>query len=94
MDPETRLLFTHLEEIKESIKEIQTPSAWTDLKGAVKYSSCSRSTILRGIHSGNLKHTKHQGKIRIKISWLDSWLLNGNCNRQTFGKKSNHWLSS
>ena len=78
-DPEIRLLFLHLEEIQAELKEIKSPSQWLDLQRAIKYSSCSRSTILWGIQSGNLKHSKQKGKLRMKISWLDQWLVNGNC---------------
>ncbi|MBC8550341.1 MAG: hypothetical protein H8D23_11920 [Candidatus Brocadiales bacterium] len=82
-DNEKRLLFLHIEEIKQEVKELQKPSIWLDLKGSIRYSACSRSTILRAIKSNKLKHTKQTGKIRIKTSWIDQWLLFGHCRRLT-----------
>ena len=80
---EIRLLFLELEEIKSDIKEIRDPAGWIDIQGAVKYSSCSRSTILRGIRSRKLKHAKTGGKIMIKRTWLDQWLTFGHGKRLT-----------
>jgi hypothetical protein len=81
-DHQRRLLFTELEKIKTSIQELKKPTQWLDIPKAVEYSSCSRSTILSGIQSGNLKHVKTTGKIRLKISWIDQWLITGNCKKQ------------
>ena len=82
-DLDVRSIYLLCNEIKEQLKEINCPSGWLDIKQAVTYSACSKSTLLRVIHSGKLKSVKRGGKIRLKISWLDQWLLFGHSKRLT-----------
>ena len=86
-DLDSRLILIKLGEIQIELKELKKPSGWLDIKQAVKYSACSRSTILRAIQSGNLKHTKQGGKIRMKTSWIDQFLLFGHCRRLNISEK-------
>jgi len=81
-DHDIRHFYSELKDIKLAIQDIQKSANWLDMKGASKYSSCSRSTILSGIQCGKLKHVKTTGKIRMKTSWVDKWLTYGDCKRK------------
>lgn len=80
-DLDIRLILQKLEDLEIHVKALYNPSMWLDIQQAIKYSACSKSTLQRGIQSGELKYVKRGGKIRLKMSWLDQWLILGHCKR-------------
>ena len=73
MQNDTRVLEL-LKDIKSLINNQKTEDKWFDLNQAKEYSQLSKSTLRRGIKSGQLKATNRVGKTLLKQSELEKWL--------------------
>ncbi len=76
------LTFRELEYIKEELRELRAlitthglSDKWLNLKEAIDYTGLSSSTLQRQIARGSLKASRKVGKILIKRSQLDKFLL-------------------
>lgn len=62
-----------LNDIKRII-EGKTGNQWLNIDEACKYSSLSRSTLLRYIKRGELKASHRTGRLLFKLNDIDRWL--------------------
>ena len=66
-----------LNEIISLLKGEQIEDGYMDIKGVVKYTSLSRSSIRRAYQEGRLKYNDTQGKCLFKKSAVEQWLQGG-----------------
>jgi len=80
---EEATILSRLDRIEIYLKELTHPGEWMDLTQAARYSSLSRSSILRAIRAGHLKCSRVTGKILVKRTMLDRFIMTGDNRRLT-----------
>ena len=65
-----------LDHILKLLTGEQIEDGYLDIKGVVKYTSLSRSSVFRACQDGSLKYNASQGKHLVRISDVEQWLSN------------------
>lgn len=76
-----------LDRLEKLIQRQPISGGWLDLRRASHYSGLSKTTLSRAIQAGKLRASKTSGKILIRQTWLDKFLIFGSCRRLNFSER-------